>query len=402
MSTKKLLFATDYSDSTDHVLTYAASLARDKGATLLVAHVSQLEQYPVGELFDEDARPSNEELARLNAVTPPDPLIPSEHRLLYGDPAEEIIKLADQEGVEAIIIGAHDRSRLLRLLGGSVAETLLRTAHCPVIAYRMGLARSAVSDGGAAALGGRVDAHEKNEKTRRFAATGVDLRRTVREWTAHRPELYGVFNKNGIDVLWDGDKPLAEVCCEKDLNPRHVADDLAAALRPAYRETGANWHQASIRDLCDHIEATHHGYLRRELPRLAQLVHQTADAHHREHPELEELREIFDAFHRQLIDHVENEANRLFPALRSLEGGERPEQNALDDPRGFIDRMREDHEVIEETMLQIRRLTNGYTAPAGASAGYRAMLGGLWEFEANLQLNMHEEDEILFPKALHR
>ena len=133
---KKILFATDYSESTPHAFTYAASLARDTGATLLVAHVSELEQQPVGELFDEDPQPSDEELAELRAIKPPDPRIACEHRLLYGEPAEQIVKLADQEHVEAIVIGTHDRSRLARLLGGSVSEKLLRTAHCPVITYR--------------------------------------------------------------------------------------------------------------------------------------------------------------------------------------------------------------------------------------------------------------------------
>ena len=101
---KKILFATDYSASTPHALTYAASLARDTGATLLVAHVSELEQQPVGELFDEDPQPSDEELAELRAIKPPDPRIACEHRLLYGEPAEQIVELADQEHVEAIVI----------------------------------------------------------------------------------------------------------------------------------------------------------------------------------------------------------------------------------------------------------------------------------------------------------
>lgn len=147
---KKILFATDYSESSHSALIYAASFARDLKATLLVVHVSGLEQYPVGELFDEEPRPSDEELAELKAVKPPDPRIACEHRLLYGDPADEIVRLADQESVEAIVIGTHDRSRLTRLLSGSVAEKLLRTAHCPVIAYRAS-PRSAEAGGGDAA-----------------------------------------------------------------------------------------------------------------------------------------------------------------------------------------------------------------------------------------------------------
>jgi len=136
MARKKVLFATDYSEFSGHALTCATSLARDAGATLLVAHVSELEEYPVGELFDEEPHPSDSEIAKLMAVTPHDRRIPCEHRLLHGDPAREILKLADQEAVEAIVIGTHGHSRLLHLLAGSVADAVMREAHCPVIAYR--------------------------------------------------------------------------------------------------------------------------------------------------------------------------------------------------------------------------------------------------------------------------
>ncbi len=136
MAAKKILFATDYSTTSQHALTYAASLARDRRATLLIAHVSELEEYPVGELFDEGPGSSDAETEELTAVTVLDPQIHCEHRLLHGDPAEEIVKLARQENVETIVMGTHGRSRLGRLLVGSVAEGVISEAPCAVIALR--------------------------------------------------------------------------------------------------------------------------------------------------------------------------------------------------------------------------------------------------------------------------
>lgn len=135
-ASKKILFATDYSASTDENLTYAASLAREKGATLLITHVSRLEQYPVGELSDDEPEPCDAEIAELDGIAPPDPTLACEHRLLYGDPAEEILKLADQECVDAIVLGTRGHSGLARLVGGGVAEKVRRAAHCPVYVHR--------------------------------------------------------------------------------------------------------------------------------------------------------------------------------------------------------------------------------------------------------------------------
>jgi len=397
---KKILFATDYSESTGHVLTYAASLARDMGAKLVVAHVSQLEQYPVGELFDEEPQTSDEELAKLRAVVPPDPRIACEHRLLHGEPAEEIVKLADQERVDAIIVGTHYRSRLASLLGGSVAETLLRTAHCPVIAYRPPRLSPAIDNRDAvgdatASNGGRPVPPDGGQGAQ--AVTDVDLQRTVKEW-ATRSQLYHVFNKHGIDVLWDGHRRLADVCREKGLNPRHIADDLAAASEPAYREAGTSWHQASITELCDHIQSTHHDYLRRELPRLSAVMAEIDAESRSRHPELEELADVFDGFRRQLSDHIEVEETVLFQTMRMVEAGELSAGNKVVDPPGVARQMTDDHDRISTTLVRIRRLTNGYTPPPDASVAYRKLVGGLWELEATLQLAIREEDDILFGK----
>jgi universal stress protein A len=136
MSTRKILFATDYSQASCDALNYAASLARERGATLLITHVSRLEEYPVGELFDEEPRPSDAELDELSAVTVPDPRVRCDHRLLHGDPGRQIVELAKQENVETIVMGTHGRSGLGRLVTGSVAEAVLRDAPCAVIAYR--------------------------------------------------------------------------------------------------------------------------------------------------------------------------------------------------------------------------------------------------------------------------
>ncbi len=144
MDDKKILYATDYSQVSADALPTAETLARETGATLLIAHVSESELYPVGELFDENPPPNPAEIDELNAVVPADPRIKCEHRLLFGEPgsvvrvnpADAILKLAKEEHPLAIVVGSHGRSRLARMLMGSVAEAIVRGAPCPVIAIK--------------------------------------------------------------------------------------------------------------------------------------------------------------------------------------------------------------------------------------------------------------------------
>ena len=144
MSGKKILFATDYSEASQHALQYATWLAKCTEAQLYIVHVSEHEQYPVGELFDEEAKPDPQELERLHSVVPEDTAIKCEHRLLYGEPgsvettkpAKVIVDFAEKENVDMIVLGTHGRSGFGHVLMGSVAESVVRHSRCPVVTVR--------------------------------------------------------------------------------------------------------------------------------------------------------------------------------------------------------------------------------------------------------------------------
>ena len=72
----------------------------------------------------------------LKEVVPTDPQVACEHRLLTGDPAVAIARLAEEEHADLIVMGTHGRTGLTRLLMGSVAEAVVRRAPCPVLTYK--------------------------------------------------------------------------------------------------------------------------------------------------------------------------------------------------------------------------------------------------------------------------
>lgn len=141
MPNQKILFATDFSDASKHALEFATSMARGSGATLLIVHVSDREPAPVGELFDEEPKSDPAELSELKSVVPSDPQVKYEHQILYGEigsadtvkPADVIVDFAKKQKVDSIVMGTHGRTGLAHLLMGSVAESVMRQAPCPVI-----------------------------------------------------------------------------------------------------------------------------------------------------------------------------------------------------------------------------------------------------------------------------
>jgi universal stress protein A len=138
MSQGKILFPTDFSHTGDAALALAVSLARERGAKLLIVHVEEPPAaYGGGEMYYGLPDPATEDLERmLKEVVPSDPQVGYEHRLVTGDPATAIPRVAEEDDVDLIVMGTHGRTGLMRLLMGSVAEAVVRRAPCPVLVYK--------------------------------------------------------------------------------------------------------------------------------------------------------------------------------------------------------------------------------------------------------------------------
>jgi universal stress protein A len=137
--TAKILVPIDFSPVTESVVSWAASLARDRKATLILLHVQEAiaDSLAVGEMYYPRPVEENPGVRRaLLEVVPNDSAVPCEHRLILGCAPEGILNVADEERVELIVMGSHGRGWLGRLLMGSVAEQVMRHANCPVLIVR--------------------------------------------------------------------------------------------------------------------------------------------------------------------------------------------------------------------------------------------------------------------------
>jgi len=145
MELGKILYATDFSPSSEFALEYASALAAATGAKLLIAHVdSETPGLVFGDVgygyvpkVDKIAR---QQYDRLLQVCPATPQVPYEHVFMRGEAAEEILQLAAHEEPDLMVIGSHGRTGAARVLMGSVAESLVRQAKCPVLTVKMPIA----------------------------------------------------------------------------------------------------------------------------------------------------------------------------------------------------------------------------------------------------------------------
>ena len=140
MNVQKILFATDFSPSSETALAVATSLAKTNGAELIIAH-SEVPpavyggEELVGAIYELNTQQAQEQL---DLVRPTDLTVRVRRVLLLGAPADEILGLAEKEHADLIVIGTHGRTGLSRLLMGSIAEAIVRRASCPVLTVKPG------------------------------------------------------------------------------------------------------------------------------------------------------------------------------------------------------------------------------------------------------------------------
>jgi nucleotide-binding universal stress UspA family protein len=136
---RTILHPTDFSEASDYAFRLACSLARDHGARVHVLHVGgEVVIAPVEGVVAAEPERYWEELTRkLHRIRADDPNVSVGHQLLLvGDPAAEILRVAQAIKSDLIVMGTHGRTGLSRLLMGSVAEQVVRRAACPVVTVK--------------------------------------------------------------------------------------------------------------------------------------------------------------------------------------------------------------------------------------------------------------------------
>ena len=139
ISPNKILLATDGSRDAELAAATAVALAKETGSELQVVHVGR-EKYPPHDAYRSLARHSRE-LARevldeqVNKIEHLKGTIARSH-LRMGRPAEEVVGLAEKIEADLIVVGSRGAGPLRRLLMGSVSDSVVRHAHCPVLVVR--------------------------------------------------------------------------------------------------------------------------------------------------------------------------------------------------------------------------------------------------------------------------
>ncbi len=229
------------------------------------------------------------------------------------------------------------------------------------------------------------------------------LNKTVGEIVTEDYRAAGIFKSYKIDFCCNGGKNFNDVLTTKNIDSNKIIEELNS-VKEQNNNSSVDFKSWEIDLLADYIEKKHHRYVATKIPELKQYLAKLCKVHGENHPELFEINEQFNQSAGELAKHMKNEELILFPYVRKLaiakqknEKINSPEYGSVQNP---IEVMMSEHDVEGERFRKIAEISNNYTTPNDGCNTYRVAFSLLKEFEEDLHMHIHLENNILFPRAI--
>ncbi len=204
----------------------------------------------------------------------------------------------------------------------------------------------------------------------------------VSEWIFENFTRAKLFEQLGIDFCCGGKKTLKEACQENHLD---VKDVICKIQKWDQKNPSIDPKQLSPSALCDHIESSHHQYLKERMPFIERLLKKMVKAHGDEYAPLEHQ---FHLFAEELKNHMEKEEKDIFPKIRTGQNI----QNQCQE-------LESEHENAGKSLAFFRKFTNGYAIPSEAFITHQTAMQELEALESDMHAHVYKENYLLFPKA---
>ncbi|NWF51866.1 MAG: universal stress protein [Nitrospirae bacterium] len=145
MDIKRILFPTDFSEGSSVALDYAIDMAKHYNGKLYLLHVIYdvvkaagwyVPHISVDEMYKDLEKGAQKEIERYG-LEELRSFKDIERHVIKGIPHEAIVKFAEENKIDLIVMGTHGRKGMGRILFGSTAAQVVRFAPCPVLAVRI-------------------------------------------------------------------------------------------------------------------------------------------------------------------------------------------------------------------------------------------------------------------------
>lgn len=232
----------------------------------------------------------------------------------------------------------------------------------------------------------------------------IDPSITIGELVRDDHRTAEVFKKFNIDFCCGGKKTIEEICSTNNISIDELTNALSDTVNKGNVDKEHNFKEWELDYLANYIVNVHHKYVKENIPLLLEFTKKIAQVHGEGHCELLKIAELFNDVAEELGPHMMKEERILFPYISNLSESFRNKSTIGQSPFGRVSNpigmMEMEHENVGNLTNNIRELSCNYKIPEDACATYSVTYQKLEEFENDLHVHIHLENNILFPKAI--
>ena len=208
-----------------------------------------------------------------------------------------------------------------------------------------------------------------------------------------------VFRKYGIDFYGKGKCLLSEACALAKCNETNVLADLKEALlKPIDEEQ--NFNAWSLDLLTERIVAKHHHYVNTNVPEIMGLFHNALASLKTPVQELTRMKDSFRQLGNDMKQHMQKEELALFPFIKKMESSSLSPETAIPSVQSLISVIEFEHDTSAIILKQIIGLRQRVAESDYINDEINLLFRKLQEFEADLIMHIHVENNVLHKKAI--
>lgn len=230
----------------------------------------------------------------------------------------------------------------------------------------------------------------------------ITTQSTVGEIVADNFKAAEIFTKYGIDFCCGGGISLQKASEKQDIDSQVLISELNDAGRTE-SDPDQNFSAWETDYLIEHIKRTHHQFVRIKTDEIGSYAKKVARVYGDRYPENITISEKFDLLSSELLQHLSDEEEIVFPLITEIRSkrmrGEHISDELIRQLKDELEHMESDHEGAGKILKELRELSHQFTPPADACTTYRILYQNLELFEKDLHMHVHLENNILFKKA---
>jgi regulator of cell morphogenesis and NO signaling len=214
--------------------------------------------------------------------------------------------------------------------------------------------------------------------------------------------LIPVIHRFGINLGF-GDKTVSEVC-----NENKVDLNFFLQLVNAYHDKDyfpkEELQSIPVKNIINYLKMTHSSYLNEKLSEIEQKIISLHAEDQEDKKHILLIRNFFEGYKAELIEHIMHEENIVFPYILTVDEIVENQKFTTKNREIFnsfsIENYEEDHDDVEEKLMDLKTIMIKYLTPPANSTLYHTIIQDLFKMEEDLNYHSRIEDKVLTPKVI--